>query len=383
MFRVCCCMGVVLMLTTFAVAESGIPEKSGQNDQFLSQLLKELISLEKGPTVDVIQVEKMPQSDAIDAITSSDLKLGKIKYGFSDTVPAGHVMQQEPKAGTQVEPNSKVDLVIAQTEIAIQSYVVSQIEVPEKGEEASGWGQMIVHRAFDAQLPEIIQHVPIFTIKYEGKHHAVGINRRNRVEARAKCIAERLSIAWDFMDRGGYLFVAPSEWIQDDDWELWRLQDTYRPDYEEMNEAAPEIYPAIYVSDSKLGTNQLRIMTIYPEDAKYFQSDKAIVDRRGRPTTIPARFNERELAEYLVALLKAHHLLFCKMSTKVEEYDKLEISKTREGRIFKEIAIRLADVAPAGSDRDSLKDALARIAMSQRDRLVGLAKQAPRDWRQY
>ena len=115
-------------------------------------------------------------------------------------------------------------------------------------------------------------------------------------------------------------------------------------------------------------------MTVYPQDAIYFGFP---VDPRDSRL---ANFDIFELAEYLVALIEAHHLLFAKMSPPAE-YDKLEICRTREGKIFKEIALRAYEVTNGGGDRAALKDALARIADSQRDRLRSLAYLAPVDWR--
>jgi hypothetical protein len=122
-----------------------------------------------------------------------------------------------------------------------------------------------------------------------------------------------------------------------------------------------------------LGSNSLKILTVYPEDALAFgQPD----DSHGVPTPLTAR----ELADYLVALLKAHHLLFHKQSTDLNSYDQLEICKTKDGRVFKDIAAQIRPAGAPGEPRD-LKGVLEQLSMDQRVRLATLAYKAPIDWR--
>ncbi len=237
-------------------------------------------------------------------------------------------------------------------DIAIQEYPARQKLIAG---EVEVWGHKIVHRNFDVQLEDVIMKVPILSIQYEGLHHVRGTGR-NLVEARAKCIAERLAVAWQLLDQGAGLKVLSDEW---NDWRLNRKSE-------------PPVYPAICVASPVLGTNPLRIMTVYPEDARTFPGVSE---------------NTSELADYIVALIEAHYMLFSKKSSNLADYENLKLDKTREGKIFKEIFIRAQEVMALREQADQnqldgevLKDALARIAMPQRDRLVRLAFVAPPDW---
>jgi hypothetical protein len=333
-------------------AQNGAPAGTDLKDV----VLKELVAIDKTKLIDVTG---MAQSDAIDAITTAGLKVAKTVYDYSDTVPAGCVIKQEPGSG-ELDKGSSVTLVVAQTEIAIQPF---PIQIEEISGDVKNWGQMIVHRPFDIELRERIQNVPLFVIAHKGQHHVT-------IEARAQSIAENLSVAWDFMSEGGYLQVAANDWIMPDDAGKWRLVGPFAPEY---NEGAGKPFPAIYVRHEKLGNKPLKIMTVYPEDAAFFGQP---VDEEG----IPSLFNEKELAEYFVSLIKAHHLLFSMRSARTEDYDRLELSKTREGEIFKEVCLRAIEAAQQPTTNE-LKGALARIAMTQRYRLMTLAYNAPRDWR--
>ena len=241
-------------------------------------------------------------------------------------------------------------LALAEPHIAIQPYgavfddVTGEIKV---------YGQLIVERHFDVQLRDVIKHVPIFSIQYPGLHHREEQqDQPNHVESRAKCIAERLRAAWALLDQGGQLAIMP------DDWNLWRLE----------GQNYPRRYPAIYIQSSLIGEPPLRIMTIYPEDEDAY----------------PWVSTEMELAEYIVSLIRAHYLLFWKKGSDMHAYEQLKIDNTREGKIFKEVAIRALEMTKLKGmenfDDVILRDALARIALPQRERLYRMATAAPIDW---
>jgi len=63
--------------------------------------------------VTVPGVVGMAQADAEAAITSANLTVGTITQEYSDTVPAGDVISQDPVGGTSVVINSAVDLVVS------------------------------------------------------------------------------------------------------------------------------------------------------------------------------------------------------------------------------------------------------------------------------
>jgi hypothetical protein len=271
-----------------------------------------------------------------------------------------------PAPGTAVSPHGEVLLEIAQTELAIQPAVSRRADSHEE----QVWGHLIVHRPFDVELSARIQHVPILAIPDDTTSDTRDTSRsqrRGRSELRAKAVAERLSIAWTLMADGAYLDVADSEWIGLDDDARWRLVAS-------ADEKSPGSNPAIYLRHGELGPHPLRIITIYPQDALNLGAPR---DATG---TTRAELTQHEAAEYLVALIKAHHLLFHRRSTDPADYDKLEIVKTREGNVFKAICLRARE-AREGQGVGAIRQALGRIALAQRAGLTTLAFKAPEDWR--
>ena len=323
--------------------------------------LKQLVAID---TTSLIDFTGMPQADAVDAISAAGLRVEQVTYDYSDIVPAGCVVRQEPRPGSFVRAQTGVKLVIAQTKIAIQSFPIQR----SLDGEVTGHGQLIVHRLFDVELKNAIQNIPIFAIANKGSRHS-------SVESRAQSIAENLLMAWGILAEGGYLETAPDTWIMPDDEARWQLRGPFAPDY---TLDFPESFPAIYVRHEKFGNAPLRIMTVYPEDAAFFGQP---VDGTGTPTL----FTQEELAEYLVSLFQAHYTMLAKRSSQLEDFERLEICKTREGKIFKEICLRALEEArdeDTGTTRVvDLRSALARVAVSQRYRLLTLAFNAPKDWR--
>jgi len=70
------------------------------------------LTISLGPWT-VPDVVGMSESDAASTINSAELSVGSIGYLYSDTVPAGCVISQYPRAGTVVDSGSKVDLDIS------------------------------------------------------------------------------------------------------------------------------------------------------------------------------------------------------------------------------------------------------------------------------
>ena len=138
MSRLYWCMVVVVALATFADAEcmatqaflqqalvevpeakeaetsqtktDPIPEGPEKPTSLKDIDIKQLVAVD---TTALVDVTNMTQSDAVDVITAAGLKVAEISYDYSDAVPAGSVMRQEPPAGMPVEANSEVKLVIA------------------------------------------------------------------------------------------------------------------------------------------------------------------------------------------------------------------------------------------------------------------------------
>jgi hypothetical protein len=318
------------------------------------------------PKVAVPSLVDRPLDAALADVNSAGLTPA-IKPIVNSLYTPGTVIGQSPLAGTQVEPHAQVVLNIAQSEIAIQPGTTQ--------DEATGrtrvWGQLIVQRAFSLELTAQIQHVPILAVTYQGRDYTRGdeTDPLRFAEARAQAIAEHLSIAWTLLDRQGNLTISTETSPEPKDGSIWRLDDPLGPPY-----AAPRRqFPAICLQHPCLAGNPLKILTVYPEDTAAFGEP---VDANG----VLSPLTPSELAEYLVALIEAHYLLFHKQSTDPNDYDRLEICKTREGRIFKEIGVRLGRVGPDGQVRD-LADILEQMPMDQRIRLTALAYKTPANWR--
>ncbi len=275
--------------------------------------------------------------------------------------PPGIVAAQSPIAGAQVPVGSLVTLNVAATEIAIQPGTT----VDEATGRIRTWGQLLVHRAFTLDLKAQAQHVPMLAISYQGKGYVRGDESEASrfAEARAEQLAERLTLAWTLLDSGGTLEISM------DEASIWQLTDSLGLPYEQPQ--APQ-HPLICVCHPSLGSQPLKVMAIYPEDALSF----------GQPDNlqgVPTPLTPRELADYLVALFQAHHLLFHKQSTDPNSYDQLEICRTRDGRIFKDIAgqIRQAE----GTGTLGIQAVLEQMPVLQATRLATLAHKAPADWR--
>ena len=69
-----------------------------------------------GGTVKVPDVVGYTEQDARDSLKEAGLKVGRIKLEKSNTVPEGMIISQDPKANTQVQPGSVVNLTISSKE---------------------------------------------------------------------------------------------------------------------------------------------------------------------------------------------------------------------------------------------------------------------------
>ena len=374
--RMCCYTIAVIILAAFADFGMASAGEDSRDTRRRPKKQRQQQQEEAKPAIDTAALRDMIgmfQLDAAKLIKDQGGKIVKVTYGLSDTIAPGHVMEaaieQEPVEEGQP---SEVRLVIAQTRIAT---------VPV------GAVQRIVHSPFDVELHDTIHRVPMIAIKHKGMHHppvASGASDADLLEVRAKCIAERLSRAWHLLDQGWKLEVADDRsYDMPDNLEQWRLRPPFEPDYASNEYAtdpnkAPRIFPAIYVTNGDSG-NPLRIMTIYDTDA---QLTGHPLDAQGK-TLDPLAVTE--VATYFAELIKAHHVLFYTKSNNIRDYENLQICKTREGKIFQEIYLRAAEIAKINERSeitgDDLKNALARMSMDQRDRLVFLADHAPIDWR--
>ena len=73
-----------------------------------------VVSIGAPPTVTVPNVVGMAQADAQNALTSADLTVGTISQAYSDTVPSGNVISQDPASGASIATGSPVNLTVSQ-----------------------------------------------------------------------------------------------------------------------------------------------------------------------------------------------------------------------------------------------------------------------------
>jgi len=444
MSKLCCCMVVVLALTTFAVAGdmttrsflhqvmmSGLAaektepkdtkagetkqENKGKSEsterkevsketrreksiQFTSKAkqrnvkgldaldmsLKELIlkDLLTKDTRTVEDVREMAQGDAVDVIEKAGLKVGKITFEYSEDVSPGNVIRQEPKGGKQEEAGSQVDLVIAQTEIAIEPFKLHL----DKSVNEIVRGQRIVHRAYDVQLGEVgnykVRQVPMFTILSDGVHNNLSETDYNLLEARAKSIAERLLTAWDLMDQGADVKI-----VAEDDLAKWHIRGPYAPQYPENQETGGSNKERVHIDvvPKAPGGHPLRIMTVYPADAVSYGSPVG-ADENGNPLNDRGPLSSRELAEYIGGVIEVHHILFCQKNVDHKDFQGLEFDKVRISEVLLynvlTAAKSMADAEGSPVERKHLRRALASIARSDlADELDRLSRIVPVDWR--
>jgi len=74
---------------------------------------REVVGVSVVRMVEVPDVERLTQAEAEAAITVAGLTVGTITTEYSDTVPEGRVISQDPAAGTNIYPDSSVDLVVS------------------------------------------------------------------------------------------------------------------------------------------------------------------------------------------------------------------------------------------------------------------------------
>jgi hypothetical protein len=219
--------------------------------------------------------------------------------------------------------------------------------------DAQVFGQRVVHQTYDLQLSESVRKIPVLALQYAGPEHAGGpANDPKHVEARAKCVAERLIHAWTLMDHGAKLEIG------DDDWNAYQVPP--QPN-------APK-HLGVFIRSPVAGDEPLRIVTIYPEDVAAY----------------PWISSERSLAEYWMTMIQAHYLLFWKNDSTIGRYRELPLERTQEGQIFKEIATRAAEATRArGQERfdgSTVKAVLAGMSLTERETLYRLATVPPMDW---
>jgi eukaryotic-like serine/threonine-protein kinase len=86
-------------------------EPLGKTEQVGSTIM---ITVGKGPAPVVVpSINNQALGGTDKVLQEAGLKLGNQTEAPSDQVPAGHIVEQRPAAGTQVEPGSTVDVVLS------------------------------------------------------------------------------------------------------------------------------------------------------------------------------------------------------------------------------------------------------------------------------
>lgn len=435
MFRVCCGMVVVLVLATFAGAggmtaqaflyqvmvgglaaeESGATEtikeeitqieteegKKIKNEvetaeslkpelnELLGRLLSEMISptIEQGLIAketslmfDMIDIEGMPQSAALDALAKAGLESKPREvYEYNDEIPAGFVIRQEPEPKTPTKADSEITVVISEKKIAIEPF---QFQLDIAGPVV--WGQRIVHRPFDVQRgPEgeyKIMKVPLFSIASDGEHDDPADTDYDLLEARAVSIASNLVMAWHMMDDGAQLVVMSD---QSGDIEAWHVRGPFKPEYPLSSGNRQDKVSkkhCVHINAVNSSTS-LRVMTVFPLDANLYgsprySSDEGQGDHR-------ERLSAQETAEYIVALMEVHYLLFSKGDMSFNAFTNLDIDRVRISQIFEHVREKAERLS--SNDRpvsENLRRAIADYTKkTEADLLYNFARIVPDDWR--
>jgi beta-lactam-binding protein with PASTA domain len=95
-----------------------------------------VVSLGPLEMLDVPDVVGISQADAEAAIAAAGLSVGTVSTAYSDTVPAGEIISQNPVAGTSVPIGSAVDLVVSLGPLEMVD-VPDVVGFPEAGAEAA------------------------------------------------------------------------------------------------------------------------------------------------------------------------------------------------------------------------------------------------------
>jgi YD repeat-containing protein len=111
---------VAMVSDSSAVKPTFTPDLAGTyevelivKDAEVDSLADQVVIIASLRMVDVPDVVGMPQADAGAALQADKLVEGAITTDYSETVPEGSVISQNPEAGTSVEENSAVDLTVS------------------------------------------------------------------------------------------------------------------------------------------------------------------------------------------------------------------------------------------------------------------------------
>ncbi len=93
-----------------------------------------------GGTVTVPDVVGYTEQDARDSLREAGLKVGRIKLEKSNTVPEGMIISQDPKADTQVQPGSVVNLTISSKEETVNVPSLKGLTAAEAEQQLAAYG---------------------------------------------------------------------------------------------------------------------------------------------------------------------------------------------------------------------------------------------------
>lgn len=328
------------MGATVLASEHKVMHKNKQSNMI--QMRKTLIP----KTVGKIQIES--------ATVSIDVAVEQIETPFGSRARYKRFMATSDPLELTVLPQR--DSVMTNSIGTKLLHIATEPYVAEKDmlSGATRWGMRIVYRDFHVQLGDRVVPVPILALQYGGPVQTVDTNSELvGVGVRAKAVAGRLRLSWGSLDSGASLGV--------------RAGNESKVGLGGVG-GQPGKNAEIYIVGAR-HKSPLRVMTIYPEDS----------------ASVPRANNPRELADYFKDLIQAHYLLFWQRSTDITEYEELELDSTQDGKSFKEIMIQALDIMHSRGLKaitdEVLQEALSRISVDQRQRLVRMTFICPVDWR--
>jgi len=115
-----------LLNAGFLIEEDEDYSEEVEEGKIISQTPNGNTKAEKGSTVRIVvskgeeikvakvpDLKKMTVTEAEEALSEVNLKLGNVKQEYSDSIPEGQVMAQSPKAGYEIKEGSVVDITIS------------------------------------------------------------------------------------------------------------------------------------------------------------------------------------------------------------------------------------------------------------------------------
>jgi beta-lactam-binding protein with PASTA domain len=122
-----------------------------------------VLGLTRERMVEVPDVIGLPLAQTVAALTDADLRLGEVSY--TSQIPAGleegETVAQDPAAGTKVEPESGVDLLVAgQAQIEVPEVLGLMVDEATQTLEAAGFVVKVVEVEDEAEAGTVVDQSP-------------------------------------------------------------------------------------------------------------------------------------------------------------------------------------------------------------------------------